>query len=47
VHKDEDMRFEPFQKPVNQNVKVAKVYWMGIFGSTNNRMHFKMSAVAG
>lgn len=46
VHKDEDMRFEPFQKPINQNVKVAKIYWMGIFGSSNNRMHGKLSAVA-
>lgn len=46
AHKDEDMRFEPFQKPINQNVKVAKVYWMGIFGSDNNRMQGKMSAVA-
>jgi len=46
VHKDEDFRFEPFQKPINQNVKVAKVYWMGTFGSSNNRMHGKLSAVA-
>lgn len=45
AHKDEDMRFEPFQKPINQNVKVAKVYWMGIFGSDNNRMHGKMSVL--
>lgn len=27
VHKDEDMRFEPFQKPINQNVKVAEHTW--------------------
>ncbi len=46
AHKDEDMRFEPFQKPVNQNVRVAKVYWMGILGSDNNRMHGKFTAVA-
>ncbi len=46
AHKDEDMRFEPFTKPVNQNVRVAKVYWMGILGSDNNRMHGKMSVVA-
>ena len=46
VHKDEDMRFEPFLKVPNQNVKTAKVYWTGVFASTNNRMHFKMSAVA-
>lgn len=46
VHKDEDMRFEAFQKPINQNVKVAKIYWMGALGSSNNRLHAKLSAVA-
>lgn len=46
VHKDEDLRFEEFQKPVNQNVKVAKIYWFGAFGSSNNRMHGRLSAVA-
>jgi hypothetical protein len=44
-HKEEDMRFEPFQKPTNQNVKTAKIYWMGSIGSSNNRMHGKLSAV--
>lgn len=38
-HKDENFRFEDFKKPVNQNVKVAKIYWMGALGSSNNRMH--------
>lgn len=46
VHKDEDMRFEAFQKPVNQNVKVAKIYWMGAFMSSNCRMQGKLSAIA-
>ncbi len=46
VHKDEDMRFEPFAKPVNQNVKVAKIYWFGAYGSSNNRMHGKFTSVA-
>lgn len=46
AHKDEDMRFEPFQKPINQNVRVAKVYWMGALGSSNNRLHGKLSALA-
>lgn len=46
VHKDEDMRFEPWQKPVNQNVKVAKIYWMGAFGTSNARMQGKFTAVA-
>lgn len=46
AHKDEDMRFEPFQKPISQNIKVAKVFWMGSFGSSNNRLHGKLSAIA-
>lgn len=47
VHKDEDMRFEPFQKPVNQNVKVAKIYWMGAFGASNNRLQAGLTAITG
>lgn len=45
VHKDEDMRFEPFQKPINQNVKVAKIYWAGAFASSNNRLHAGMTSL--
>jgi len=45
VHKDEDMRFEAFQKPVSQNLRTAKIYWMGAVGSSNNRMHGKLSAI--
>lgn len=44
VHKDEDMRFEPFQKPINQNVKVAKIFWAGAFASSNNRLHGGLTA---
>lgn len=47
AHKDEDMRFEAFAKPINQNVKVAKIYWMGALGSSNNRLHGAMSALTG
>lgn len=45
AHKQEDMRFEEFQKPINQNVKVAKIYWMGAFGSSNNRLHGAMTVL--
>ncbi len=45
VHKDENMRFENFQKPVDQNVKLAKIYWAGAFGSSNNRLQGKLSAL--
>jgi hypothetical protein len=46
AHKDEDMRFHKFQEPVNQNVKVAHIFWMGVFGTDNCRMHGKFTAVA-
>lgn len=46
VHKDEDMRFEPWAKPVNQNVKCGKIFWMGAFGTSNARMQGKFTAVA-
>lgn len=45
-HPKENFRFEPFQKPINQNVRVAHVLWAGAFGSSNNRMHGKLSALA-
>lgn len=45
VHKDEDMRFEEFAKPVNQNIKLAKIYSMMALASSNNRMHFVLSAI--
>lgn len=45
AHKDEDMRFEPFAKPVNQNLKIAKIYWMGALVSDNNRMHGLLNAL--
>lgn len=44
-HPSENMKFEPFQKPVNQNVRVAKIYWSGAFGSSNNRMHGAFTAL--
>lgn len=45
VHKDRNMKFEPFQKPINQDVKSAKIYWCGALGSSNNRLHGKFSAI--
>lgn len=47
VHKDEDMRFEPFAKPINQNLKVAKIYWMGAFGTSNARLQGGFTALTG
>jgi len=47
AHKDEDMRFEAFQKPINQNVKVAKIYWMGAMGTSNGRLQGGMTGLTG
>jgi hypothetical protein len=44
-HPQEDMRFEPFSKPVNQNVKLAKIYWAGNLGTSNARMQGKFTAI--
>lgn len=46
-HPKRNMSMEPFQKPIAQQVKVGRVLWMGALGSSNNRLHAKMSAVAG
>jgi hypothetical protein len=47
AHKDEEMRMEPFAKPVNQNLKTAKIFWMGALGSSNNRLQGRLSAITG
>jgi hypothetical protein len=46
-HPKRNFSMEPFQKPINQQVKVARVLWMGALGSSNNRLHGKMSAITG
>jgi hypothetical protein len=45
-HPKRNMEFEDFQKPINQQVKVARILWMGALGSSNNRLHGKFSALA-
>ncbi len=44
-HKDEWFRFEPFAKPINQNVRVAHIFTMLVLASSNNRMHFAQTAL--
>jgi hypothetical protein len=44
-HPKRDFAFEPFQKPLNQQVKVSRFIWMGAFGSSNNRLQGKASAL--
>jgi len=36
----------PFQAPINQEVKVSRILWMGSFGSSNNRYHAAFTALA-
>jgi hypothetical protein len=44
-HPERDFSMEPYQKPLNQQVKVSRILWMGAFGSSNNRLHGKLSAL--
>jgi hypothetical protein len=44
-HPNRNMSFEPFQKPINQQVKVSRILWMGALGSSNNRLHGRLSAL--
>lgn len=37
-HPEENFKFQPFQSPINQAVKVAKIFWAGNLCSSNNRM---------
>lgn len=46
AHEDEDMKMDDFERPRNQNVKSAMIFWAGAFASTNNRYHGKFSALA-
>ncbi|QDP57969.1 MAG: putative major head protein [Prokaryotic dsDNA virus sp.] len=38
VHSKRNFSFEDFQKPVNQDSRVAKIFWMGNLTCTNPRM---------
>ena len=44
-HPNRNMAFEPFQKPINQQVKISRFLWMGALGSSNNRLHGRLSAL--
>jgi hypothetical protein len=44
-HKDENFRFTGFTSPINQNIKSAKVFWMGALASSNNRRHGVLTAI--
>lgn len=46
VHKERDFKFTPFEQPINQDVRVAKILWMGALASSNNRMHGVLTSLA-
>lgn len=45
VHPEENFRFEPFQKPINQNIKVGHIFLQCVFASNQNRAHGAFSAL--
>lgn len=44
-HKDENFRMTDFLSPVNQEVKTAKIFWMGVLGGSNNRRQGALTAI--
>lgn len=44
-HPERDFSFEPFAKPLDQQIKISRYLWMGALGSSNNRMHAAMTAL--
>jgi hypothetical protein len=46
VHKNRDMKFTGFKEPVNQDVTVGQILWMGGYCVSNRRMHGKFTALA-
>lgn len=47
VHRDTDMKFQPFVKPINQDVESAKVLWAGALCYSNLRMLAALTAITG
>lgn len=45
VHKNRDMKFTGFKEPVNQDVTVGQILWMGALCVSNRRMHGKFTAL--
>lgn len=45
-HPQRDFSFDPFIKSSTQDLKTGKIFWMGNLGTSNCRMHGKLTAVA-
>ena len=44
-HPQMNFKSEPFQKPINQQLKIGRIIWMGAFGCSNCRLQAKFSAL--
>jgi len=44
-HPERNIALKPFVEPTNQELRTARVLWMGALGSSNNRMHGAMTSV--
>lgn len=44
-HPERNISLQPFQKPINQEVKTARILWMGSLASSNNRFHGALTAL--
>lgn len=44
-HPQRNFSMEPWQKPLNQQLKLCRILWMGTLASSNNRLHGKLSAL--
>jgi len=44
-HPERNMYASEYMKPINQEVLVSRILWMGALTSSNNRMHAKLSAI--
>lgn len=46
AHKAENMRMTDFDQVTNQNVKVAKIFWAGAMGCSNNRYQADFTSIS-
>jgi hypothetical protein len=45
THSKRDFKFEPFIKPVNQDIATSKIYWAGILACDNPRLQGVMTSL--
>lgn len=45
-HPERNISFQPFAKPINQEVSVSRFLWMGALGSSNNRLQGALTNIS-